>query len=501
MRAAVSEAWNSLEADPRRSLAVALSLGVLLRIPFLSAPLQPDEGGFLMVARQWTADGSALYGDQWVDRPPLLIVIFRLAATLGGDPVTLRILALLFGAATVVAAWWAGRVINGPRGALAAAVVAAAISSSYKLDGFALTGEAIAVALVMTSCALTLDATYSSRTSRQAVVLALGSGILAAMAFLVKQSFVDAGLFAFVLLSMAVPRSWRVFGAGAVGVALPLVVTAAWAGSDAGPGLVKLWNAVFRFRQRAFEVMQNATDTAPQDRLNLLVQLFVTTGLILLSLQLFAALRRRAENPPALRPALLVMFAYSVAAVLVGGSWWSHYLLQLGPVLALGTASATRRPLPRLGPRVTAAAVALASIWACVTGVRDVANAQLVGTTDEIVGLYLRDASKPGDSVVLAYGRASVIETSGLSTPYKYSWSLPVRARDSHLTTLVATLSGDSAPTWLVEIGEFDWWGLDNAAFRQVRASGYHVVATVCEHDVYLRDGLVRSLPPTPSCP
>ncbi|MBA2715873.1 MAG: hypothetical protein H0U51_02275 [Propionibacteriales bacterium] len=501
MRAAVSEAWNSLEADPRRSLAVALSLGVLLRIPFLSAPLQPDEGGFLMVARQWTADGSALYGDQWVDRPPLLIVIFRLAATLGGDPVTLRILALLFGAATVVAAWWAGRVINGPRGALAAAVVAAAISSSYKLDGFALTGEAIAVAMVMTSCALTLDATYSSRTSRQAVVLALGSGILAAMAFLVKQSFVDAGLFAFVLLSMAVPRSWRVFGAGAVGVALPLVVTAAWAGSDAGPGLVKLWNAVFRFRQRAFEVMQNATDTAPQDRLNLLVQLFVTTGLILLSLQLFAALRRRAENPPALRPALLVMFAYSVAAVLVGGSWWSHYLLQLGPVLALGTASATRRPLPRLGPRVTAAAVALASIWACVTGVRDVANAQLVGTTDEIVGLYLRDASKPGDSVVLAYGRASVIETSGLSTPYKYSWSLPVRARDSHLTTLVATLSGDSAPTWLVEIGEFDWWGLDNAAFRQVRASGYHVVATVCEHDVYLRDGLVRSLPPTPSCP
>ncbi|MEJ7742564.1 MAG: hypothetical protein WKF73_08505 [Nocardioidaceae bacterium] len=70
-----------------------------------------------MVARQWTADGSALYGDQWVDRPPLLLVIFRLAATLGGDPVTLRILALLFGAATVVAAWWAGRVINGARGA------------------------------------------------------------------------------------------------------------------------------------------------------------------------------------------------------------------------------------------------------------------------------------------------------------------------------------------------------------------------------------------------
>ena len=501
MTAAFSRAWNSLEADPRRGLAVAVTLGALLRIPFLSAPLQPDEGGFLMVARQWTADGSALYGDQWVDRPPLLLVIFRLAATLGGDPVTLRILALLFGAATVVAAWWAGRVINGARGAVAAALVAAAISSSYKLDGFALTGEAIAVAFVMTSCALTLAATYNNRTSRQAVVLALGAGILAAMAFLVKQSFIDAGLFAFVLLITAVPRNWRVVGAGAAGVALPLVVTAAWARSDEGPGLVKLWNAVFRFRQRALEVMQDASETVPWGRLGVLLQLFVTTGLILLSLQLFAALRRRTDNPPALRPALLVMFAYGVVAVLAGGSWWSHYLLQLGPVLAMGTASATRRPLPHLGPRATAAAVALASVWACGTGVRDVANAQLIGTTDEIVAIYLRDASKPGDSVVMAYGKASIIETSGLSTPYKYSWSLPIRARDPHLTTLVATLSGKSAPTWLVEIGKFDDWGLDNSAFRQVRASRYRVVATVCEHDIYLRNGLVRSLPPAPSCP
>lgn len=500
MKAAFSRAWNSLEADPRRGLAVALALGVLLRMPFLSAPLQPDEGGFLMVARQWTADGSALYGDQWVDRPPLLLVIFRLAATLGGDPVTLRILALLFGAVTVIAAWWAGRLINGERGAVAAALVAAAISSSFSLDGFALTGEAIAVAFVMTSCALTLAATYHTGKSRQALLLGFGAGMLAAMAFLVKQNFIDAGIFAFVLLILAVPRNWRVVAAGAVGVALPLGLTAAWARSDDGPGLLRLWHAIFRFRQRALQVMQDATDTAPMGRLGTLLVLFVTTGLILLSVQLFAALRRP-ENPAALRWALLAMFGYGVFAVLVGGNWWSHYLLQLGPVLALGTASATRQPLPRLGPRVTATAVAVASIGAFGWGLRDVANAQLIGTTDEIVGIYLRDASRPGDSVVMAYGKASIIETSGLSTPYKYSWSLPVRARDPHLTTLVATLNGESAPTWLVEIGDFDDWGLDNSAFRQVRASRYRVVATVCEHDIYLRNGLVRSLPPAPSCP
>ena len=44
----------------------------------------PDEAGFLSVGAQWQPGGTSLYGDYWVDRPPLLITIFRLAAELGG---------------------------------------------------------------------------------------------------------------------------------------------------------------------------------------------------------------------------------------------------------------------------------------------------------------------------------------------------------------------------------------------------------------------------------
>lgn len=477
---------------------MALSLAVLLRLPFFGAPLQSDEGGFLMVARQWSDDGSTLYGDQWVDRPPLPLLIFRLATVVGDSAITLRVLALLFGVVTVLAAWWAGRLISGARGGAAAALVAAAISSSFIFAGFALTGEGIAVAFVMASCALTLHAT--SRPSRHAVPLAFVAGMLAAMAFLVKQNFIDAGLFAAVVLAAAVRTNWRLLAAGVAGVLLPLVATAVWADSDEGPGLMKLWRAVFWFRLRALEVIHSAADSVPLDRLAGLLALFFATGLIVLTWQLFAAVRR-ADGPLRVKLALLAMFGYGVFSVAAGSSWWTHYLLQFGPVLAMGTALATQRPLTRRWPQLAAAAVTVASVVGCLVGIGQVATARVEGTRDEIVGTYLRSVSKPGDSVVLAYGAPSITEISGLSTPYKYAWSLPIRARDPRLTELVATLRGESAPTWLVEIGDFTWWGLDTAAFQQLRASRYHIVSTVCGHDIYLRDGLSRHLPPPPSCP
>jgi hypothetical protein len=122
------------------------------------------------------------------------------------------------------------------------------------------------------------------------------------------------------------------------------------------------------------------------------------------------------------------------------------------------------------------------------------------GRADQIVADFLGAASKPGDSVMLAYGAANVIQESGLTTPYKYSWSLPVRTRDPHLKEFVDILTGPTAPTWLVEIGKFNWWGLDTPEFRQARADDYRIVARVCGHDIYLRDGIRRTLPTAPSC-
>lgn len=55
---------------------------LLLRAPYLAVPLGRDEGGLAFLARHW--DGGSLYGAYWVDRPPLLLALFKLAV-LGGD--------------------------------------------------------------------------------------------------------------------------------------------------------------------------------------------------------------------------------------------------------------------------------------------------------------------------------------------------------------------------------------------------------------------------------
>jgi 4-amino-4-deoxy-L-arabinose transferase-like glycosyltransferase len=499
MTAGVVAAWEWLERHPRRTLLYCLLFAALLRVPFLDTPLQSDEGGFLMVAGQWHGHGDALYTDQWVDRPPFLLLMFKLADALGAHPVVLRLMSLALGSVIIVAAWWAGRTINGARGAVAAAVVAASLSSSYILDGYALTGETIAGAFVMTSCALLLEATFGRRSPQTGIILAVIAGLLASLAFLTKQNFVDAGVFAAIVLAFKPHRTWRLMTAGLVGLAIPLFVTAAWASSNEGPGLSRLWVAMFRFRQRSLGVIEAESLASPIHRLKVLGLLVLASGVVFLVWQLIAS-ARKADHSRRLRVALTVMLLYALLSILAGASWWSHYLLQPTAVLSMGAALSTRRAHAWLGGRAAPSFAAASSVAVVVVGLTAVSTGTVSGTVDRFVGDYLREASHPGDSVVLAYGSPNVIETSGLTTPYKYSWSLPIRTRDPHLKELVTVLTGPDAPTWLIEIGSFNWWGLDTVAFQHARRDHYHVVAQVCGHDVYLHEGLQRTLPTAPAC-
>jgi hypothetical protein len=111
----------------------------------------------------------------------------------------------------------------------------------------------------------------------------------------------------------------------------------------------------------------------------------------------------------------------------------------------------------------------------------------------ESTATLLREASRPGDGVVVTYGHANLVEESGLATPYRYLWSLPMRVRDPHLDGLVALLDEDHAPTWLVEWDDFDAWGIDASGRLAATVSAhYHQVTTVCGHAVWLHDGRER---------
>src|SRR6478752_759198 len=91
--------------ERRRSAAWiggAVAASLVLRLPYLRAPLTVDEAGALTVARAW-ASGQRLYVDTFVDRPQGVTVAFqRWDALLGPSPSAVRGLAMVAGVAAVL---------------------------------------------------------------------------------------------------------------------------------------------------------------------------------------------------------------------------------------------------------------------------------------------------------------------------------------------------------------------------------------------------------------
>lgn len=496
MRAAFGRTWTWLEDRPLRGLAAALLLLALLRLPLLGFPLGHDEGGFLYVAGQWPEGGSSLYGDQWVDRPPGLLLVYLLAEELGGGHVVTRLVGLALAMVLVVAAWSAGRVLGGRHGAVRAALVAAALGSTFALDAPGLVEEGVAATLVMAGCTLALHARYRARSTGVAAALAYSAGLLASGAFLVKQSHLEAAIFAFVLLAAHLREVIPLVVAGAAGILTPLVATLVWAASAHGPGVGPLWQATIEFRRDALEVLGNTGATGTPEKYLVFVLLMVVTGVAaLVGLALTAGVQTR--PPHSQVAAVLVVLGYGFLSLALGGSWWPQYAVQLVPAFAMVAGLVA----PRGHGRKTVTFAVLSSVVALVVGVIMLLTGRGSDARDERVAEWLAQASRPGDTAFLGYGTPSVLYLAGLAAPYPYSWSLPVRVHDPDLERLVALLRGDRAPVWLVEIGDFDWWGLDTAAFTAVRADRYRRVGVVCGRAIHLLEGQVRELPPTPACP
>src|SRR4051794_2137323 len=147
--------WHRIRALPPWCLA-ALCVG-LVRLPFLDLRLGADEGGFLAVGGQWHP-GTSLYGDYWVDRPPLLIAVFALASALGGT-IALRLIGLAAAVAAVVLAGWVGRLVGGRAGSTVASVATAALVCTPWFDGLEISGELLALPLVLAGvgCVVSAD--------------------------------------------------------------------------------------------------------------------------------------------------------------------------------------------------------------------------------------------------------------------------------------------------------------------------------------------------------
>jgi hypothetical protein len=265
----------------RRFLLVALGVAALLRLEGLLWPLKPDESGFLLVSRNWHPQPGSLYGPLFVDRPPVLIALYRLCDLIGGRYAP-RIAAAVLVFVLVYAAYRVGLLLGGPTTARMATVAAVALTGQPDLEMWAAKSESLGVPFVMLSCWLSLEALYrESHRGRYA----FGAGVAGALAIGMKQNLIGGGVFGLVLLSTALvtrrigrAEARRVGAAAVLGFAVPIVGVCGWAAAS-GAGVGTLWDTLYGFRGKAFAVITAGHMDAPLSRLNDLAILFVTTGI------------------------------------------------------------------------------------------------------------------------------------------------------------------------------------------------------------------------------
>jgi hypothetical protein len=496
------------------AIAGLAALAVIIRVPFLTAPLAPDEAGFLMVGSQWSP-GRSLYGDYWVDRPPGLIATYDVVAALGG-PLPLRLLGAGVAACSVLAAGWLGaRSAPDERwaGTACAAVVLALVSSPLldmtEVDGeilalpFLLVGVAVLAPLLVSGEHLESGAPGPPPPAIPALVHGLVAGAAGAIALTLKQNLLDVlGLGLLVVAVLAVRHQTRrclalltglLIGAG---LALGAVL---WLAMSRGTELAGVWDAVVTFRLQAGSVIAEEAPTSTADRAQGVALAFLVTGaplllllprlrwyprrpVLLMSREKVSAPDRCLQDPaPSWMCAALLL--WEMLSVSLGGSYWLHYLVCLVPGLALVVATAfgegawTRGRWLLLAPVVASTIVVLA-LEGAHPPPRPVEDAAVIA--------YLRSHAAEGATAVVAFGDPTLLYGAGLSSPYPYLWSLPVRVRDPDLTLFTRLLQPLSRPDWIVVAGtSTSSWGIDGSRADRQLARNYKQVFRAADYRVW----------------
>jgi len=157
--------------------------------------------------------------------------------------------------------------------------------------------------------------------------------------------------------------------------------------------------------------------------------------------------------------------------------------------------AASCTPPVRSLARFTAALTVVAALAAYIGFARD----RLVSPTPSgpwQVGRAISEVSGRHDTIVSLYGSPELVAASGLSSPYRQLWSLPMRTLDPDQDELRAVLSGDRAPTWVVAVLPLDSWHIDSdRRLRDLLVQRYRLVVPRCGPLVWVRDDVLRARP------
>lgn len=485
-----------LARHPATWIVAGIAVAFALRAAWLDAPLGRDEGGDAYVARAWDHSGPFAYGPYFLDRPPLLLALYR-AAVLAHGALGIRVLGALAAAAAVALITLLANRLGGRRAAIGASLVGAVLVSSYAIASVDTPAELLAI-LPSTGSILCLVSGLE-REGRRAHWLLAAAGLLAGLALMVKQSFGDAlvaGVLA--LVAVAVLRQVRrrelalcaaSYAAGLAAVVGALVV---WEQLARTPD-ESVWYALVGFRLDAASALAGSDVSGHATRL---VMPALGSGLALGVILAAAGLASLRARPVAL-VALAAWLLAGTAGIALGGSYWSHYLIQLVPVTAVGAGLALTQW--RRAGTLAALAVALPAVAYTLLGVHR-ERPETEQTTAVAVGHYVRSRALPNQTLYVLYARANVLWYSGMRNPFPYDWSLMMEAVPGAEQRLRALLASPRRPTWVVAWQGTRAFRLDRSgATRRLLHVHYRLVARVCGRRVLLARGApARAAPPLP---
>lgn len=347
-----------LALDRRTLILVACFVAgtLLLRLPsFFEPPWHTDEGIFQAVAQR-VAGGGQLYADAWESKPPLFLYVYvAILKLFGAGVLPLHLAVTAWAIGTELALFAVGRRFMPRRLALAAAIVLAVLLGVPFWEGNLAMTETFAV--LPTTLAVLCVLKHEERRSGDAGAWLFAAGLLFGVAFLVRQTSAVVAL-AVVLWLLTSGRAWlrsgAIIGLGSAAAIAPVVAAFGVFGS-----FHWLWDANVGF---FFNYVPSGQELPLHYRPVIVLPLVAAVGALVVY-------RRRGERPAWGLPALWLVL--TLAAALLTGRPYSHYMLQTFPPLALLVA--LMAPYVRLGWRpgreqapALALAFSLALLWFAV---------------------------------------------------------------------------------------------------------------------------------------
>lgn len=434
-------------------IAGAAVASVLLRLPYLRAPLSVDEAGALTVARSWGA-GQRLYVDTFIDRPQGLVVAFqRWDAAFGPGTSAVRALGILAGLASVLGCAVVARATSGRWSAAASAAwIVAVVSSSAAIEGYATNGELLAGAATVP--AMALGALVVAR--RLPPPWLVVAGALAATGITVKQSAFDVLATLGVWVVVAAWRRWRrpaeaaamaawlILGAGVV------LGVAAWHGASLG------WRA-YSYALYGLRVHARSAVAGPQGG-RMVITLLIVLPLLGPAVVLAGRRLRALAVPlaPRLRPEhvlLLLWTGIAAAGFFAGGNYHRHYWIQLAFPVAT-TAAVALTAGPGLTERQVVRTTALALVVPLAISLALIVHPAWerdprVGADASIARWYRAHRTTPSDDLLPLCASVTWYLDAGQLPRVPYLWVDHVRSAHGALPQLLALIEGSDRPTYL----------------------------------------------------